>query len=86
LGAALPHTLGAGDVDRVLREMEAVGRAPNTVRTQWVMIRAFLAWLVSPGILPESPAASLSRRPAEGAPRRPGQAGTGRAAVHQPQG
>jgi integrase len=60
LGGRLPHTLTQNDVTGILRAMEAAGRAPNTIRTHWVMIRAFLNWLVSTGVLAASPVASVS--------------------------
>lgn len=60
LGERLPHTLVCDDVTSILRAMEAAGRAPNTIRTHWVMIRAFLNWLVSTGVLRASPVASVS--------------------------
>ncbi|HET9060010.1 MAG TPA: tyrosine-type recombinase/integrase [Acidimicrobiales bacterium] len=60
LGQALPHTVTADDIAGVLRSMEAAGRSPNTVRTHWVMVRAFFSWLVTTGVLDKSPAAYLS--------------------------
>jgi integrase len=35
--------------------MEASGRAPNTIRTHWVMVRAFFNWLMAEGVLTASP-------------------------------
>jgi integrase len=55
IGHRLPHTVNEQDVTDVLRAMESMGRAPNTVRTHWVMIRAFFNWMVSEKVLPESP-------------------------------
>lgn len=60
LGDRLPHTLAQDDVTSVLRSMEAARRAPNTIRTHWVMIRAFLNWLVDTGVLEASPVAGVS--------------------------
>ena len=59
IGDRLPHTLGTEDIAVVLRGMEVAGRAPNTIRTHWLMIRAYFNWLVSEGVLSESPAAGL---------------------------
>jgi integrase len=56
IGERLPQTVTRANLAGVLREMEAVGRAPNTVRTQWVMIRDFFNWLVESQVLPSSPA------------------------------
>lgn len=55
IGDRLPQVVTRADLATVLREMEAAGRAPNTVRTQWVMVRAFFNWLVELGVLPSSP-------------------------------
>ncbi len=60
LGARLPHTLVQEDVTSVLRSMEAAGRAPNTIRTHWVMVRAFFNWLVDTEVLQASPVAGVS--------------------------
>jgi integrase len=60
IGARLPHTLVAADVTGVLKAMEAAGRAPNSVRTHWIMIRAFLGWLVAEGVLSVSPVLGVS--------------------------
>ncbi len=60
LGGRLPHTLVQDDVTSVLRSMEAAGRAPNTIRTHWVMIRAFLNWLVETAVLQANPVAGVS--------------------------
>ena len=56
IGERLPQTVTQDEVSTVLRSIEAAGRAPNTVRTHWVMVRAFFNWLVESRILPESPA------------------------------
>ena len=59
IGDRLPQTLESSDIADVLRSMEAAGRAPNTLRTHWLMLRAFCNWLVSEGVLPESPMANV---------------------------
>jgi hypothetical protein len=46
IGERLPHTLGEQDVTDVLKSIESTGRAPNTLRTHWVMVRAFFNWMV----------------------------------------
>ncbi len=56
IGDRLPQTIDQSELALVLREMESAGRAPNTIRTHWTMIRAFFDWLVSAGILLASPA------------------------------
>jgi site-specific recombinase XerC len=43
----------------VFQKMEVAGRAPNTIRTHWVMIRALFNWLVVSGVLAASPAEGL---------------------------
>jgi integrase len=55
IGDRLPHTLSGQDIADVLKAMEKVGRAPNTVRTHWVMIRSFFNWMVSESVIGESP-------------------------------
>lgn len=60
IGSALPHVLREADITDVLRAKEAAGRSPNTIRTHWIMIRAFFKWLVSENVLPESPLAKAS--------------------------
>jgi integrase len=60
VGDALPHTVRRPDVAAVLQAIEAGGRSPNTVRTHWVMIRAFFNWLVVEGVLEISPTAGLT--------------------------
>jgi integrase len=60
IGDRLPHTVSEQDVTDVLRAMENMGRAPNTVRTHWVMVRAFFNWMVSEKILGESPVGEVT--------------------------
>ena len=60
IGSELPHALREADITDVLRAKEAAGRSPNTIRTHWIMIRAFFKWLVSEKVLPESPLAEAS--------------------------
>ena len=60
IGDRLPQTVTQADLTEVLREMESVGRAPNTVRTHWVMVRAFFTWLVESEVLPASPATGVA--------------------------
>lgn len=55
IGERLPHTLLEADVTDVLRSMEAAGRAPKTVLTHWIMVRAFVNWLVAGGVIAASP-------------------------------
>jgi integrase len=59
IGDRLPHTLDPEDIADVLRKMELAGRAPNTIRTHWLMIGALFNWLVSEGVLGDSPVAGL---------------------------
>ena len=59
IGERLPQTLGSGDIVDVLRRMEAAGRAPNTLRTHWLMMRALCNWLVGESVLTASPMADL---------------------------
>ena len=56
IGPQLPQTVTQADLTAVLRDMEAAARAPNTVRTHWVMVRAFFNWLAETKVLPASPA------------------------------
>lgn len=60
MGDRVPQAVTADDIAGILRSMEAGGRSPNTVRTHWVMVRAFFAWLVTAGVLEKSPATFLS--------------------------
>lgn len=60
MGDRAPQAVTADDIAGILRTMEAGGRSPNTVRTHWVMVRAFFTWLVTAGVLDKSPAAFLS--------------------------
>lgn len=60
LGDRLPHTVSESDIAVVLRAMESAGRAPNTIRTHWVMVRAFFNWLVAEDILRGSPIGELT--------------------------
>jgi hypothetical protein len=55
LGGRLPHTLVEADVTEVLQRMETAGRAPKTVLTHWIMIKAFLNWLVASKVISASP-------------------------------
>jgi len=59
IGDRLPQTLTTEDIADVLRSMELAGRAPNTMRTHWLMIRALFNWLVSEGVLAGSPVTGL---------------------------
>ncbi len=59
IGERLPQTLEAVDIADVLRRMEMVGRAPNTLRTHWLMMRALCNWMVDQGVLAASPMADL---------------------------
>ena len=60
IGNLLPHTIGQKHLTEVLREMEEAGRAPNTIRTHWVMMRAFFNWLVDTEVLTASPTKGVS--------------------------
>jgi integrase len=60
IGSELPHILTEADITDVLRAKETAGRSPNTIRTHWIVIRAFFEWLVSEGVLPASPLAKAS--------------------------
>jgi hypothetical protein len=42
IGARLPQTLKTEDFTDVIAAMEDAGRKPNTLRTHWVMITAFV--------------------------------------------
>lgn len=55
IGDRLPHTLVEADVTDVLRAMEAAGRAPKTVLTHWIMVKAFVNWLVGEKVIAASP-------------------------------
>ena len=59
IGETLPHALTTADIAGVLRAMEDSGRAPNTIRTHWLMVRAMFNWLVAEGVLAKSPVAGL---------------------------
>ncbi|MHB1504585.1 MAG: tyrosine-type recombinase/integrase [Acidimicrobiales bacterium] len=59
IGDRLPHTLTTEDIAVVLRDMEAKGRAPNTLRTHWLMVRSFFNWLVAEKVLARSPVTGL---------------------------
>ncbi len=60
MGGRLPHTVRETELADVLRDMEEAGRAPNTVRTHYVMIRAFFNWMVETGVLPASRAEKVT--------------------------
>ncbi len=60
LGARLPHTVIPSEIAAVLQDMEVEGRSPNTLRTHWIMVRAFFNWLVAEAVLISSPVAGLS--------------------------
>jgi hypothetical protein len=59
IGRRLPHTVTSEDLIAVLGSMEVAGRAPNTIRTHWLMIRALFNWLVAEGVLANSPTAGV---------------------------
>jgi integrase len=59
IGDRLPQTLTTEDIAGVLRSMELAGRAPNTMRTHWLMVRALFNWLVAERVLAESPVTGL---------------------------
>jgi hypothetical protein len=59
IGSRLPHTLVAEDVTSVLRKMEEAGRAPKTVLTHWIMIRALVNWLVAEKVIAVSPVGDI---------------------------
>jgi integrase len=60
IGGRLPHAPQADDLTSVIAEMEEAGRAPNYIRTHWVMITALFNWLVDEGVLAASPIAEMS--------------------------
>ena len=60
IGDRLPHTLVEGEVTDVLKAMEAQGRAPKTVLTHWIMVKAFVNWLVAEKVLAASPVAEVA--------------------------
>lgn len=60
IGDRLPHVVRESDIAKVLKSMDAKGRAPNTIRTHWVMIRAFFNWLVAQRVLRASPILELT--------------------------
>src|SRR5580658_5251793 len=41
LGPQLPHMVTLRDITAVIDEMERAGRAPNTIKTHWSVIKAF---------------------------------------------
>jgi integrase len=57
IGSELPHMLTERDFAVVIEAMEEAGRAPLTVRTHWVMVKALFEWLVAEGVLEASPIA-----------------------------
>jgi hypothetical protein len=59
IGDALPQTVTTSDVADVLRNMEVRGRAPNTLRTHFLMVRALFNWLVDEGVLENIRSVSL---------------------------
>lgn len=59
LGDRLPHTITPSEVAAVLQDMEAVGRSPNTLRTHWIMVRAFFNWLIAEAVLVSSPVGGI---------------------------
>jgi integrase len=60
IGFELPHMLTEGDIAAVIDAMEEAGRAPLTVKTHWVMLKAFFKWLADEGVLATSPIATAS--------------------------
>ncbi|MDQ6837672.1 MAG: tyrosine-type recombinase/integrase, partial [Actinomycetota bacterium] len=60
IGSELPHTLTGRDIAAVIDIMEQAGRAPLTVKTHWVMVKAFFSWLVDEEVLAVSPIAKAS--------------------------
>jgi hypothetical protein len=60
IGEKLPHAVVQEDIKSILQSMEAARLAPNTIRTHWVMIRAFFNWLVATKVLQASPVAGIS--------------------------
>lgn len=60
IGSELPHMLTGRDLAAVIDAMEEAGRAPLTIKTHWVMVKAFFAWLVDEEVLTVSPIAKAS--------------------------
>lgn len=60
IGSELPHMVREADVIDVLRAMEEAGRAPNTIRTHWVMVKALFGWLVDEDVLAANPLAKAT--------------------------
>jgi integrase len=60
IGDRLPHALRAEDLTSVIAAMEEAGRAPNYIRTHWVMITSLFNWLVEEEVLAASPIAKVS--------------------------
>jgi integrase len=60
IGNTLPHVLKESDITHVLKALEARGRSPNYIRTDLIMIEAFLNWLVSEKVISASPLADVS--------------------------
>ena len=60
IGERLPHTLRAEDLTSVIAAMEEAGRAPNYIRTHWVMVTSLFNWLVEEEVLAASPIAKVS--------------------------
>ncbi len=60
IGSELPHTIAGRDIAAVIDVMEQAGRAPLTVKTHWVMVKAFFSWLVDEEVLAASPIAKAS--------------------------
>lgn len=60
IGSELPHALSETDLTDVLRSMEEVGRAPNTIRTHCAMVKALFGWLVEEEVLTTNPLAKTS--------------------------
>jgi integrase len=60
IGDRLPHTLVRADLTGVLKAMEMAGRAPNTIRTHWVMVQAFVNWLVAEKVLAANPLTDIT--------------------------
>jgi integrase len=60
IGDRLPHTLVRADVTGVLTALETAGRAPNTIRTHWVMVQTFLNWLVAEKVIAANPMAEVT--------------------------
>ena len=60
IGSALPHMVTERDVSMVIDQMEEAGRAPLTIRTHFIMVKAFFQWLVEEEVLSASPIAKAS--------------------------